>query len=264
VELLSFDLASQFVLSLFGGFAAGGLLGWLTGRFTRFEPALGVGLLVPGLVSALFAVRFALAWHELETSPTRAPGLVVAVEPRPLGSGTTPVAVVEYQHAGGTRRAESGGGTSLRPGDRVVVVAGAVPPRVGVPDEMRGGAIAALLFATFPLAAAVFFLAHALPERRRDPDARARADTPSRLTPIANAAILVALLAGALLGSAGRAVELALGIAFGGASLGLWLHVADGLLRRRHRQWTLGMGVLAVNFSVWTLALWAMASLPGG
>lgn len=251
MELLSFDLASQFVLWLFGGFAAGGLLGWLVGRCARFEPALGVGLLVPGLVSAVFAVRFALAWHELETSPTRTPGVVVAIEPRALGSGTTPVAVVEYASAGATRRAESGGGTSLREGDRVVVVAGAAPPRVGVPGEMRGGAIAALLFATFPLSAALFFLAHALPERRRD----ARADAPSRLTPVANAGIGIGLLTGGLLAGAGWPVERALVAVFGLASLGLWLHVADGVGQRRDRRWTLGMGVLAVNFSAWTLAL---------
>jgi hypothetical protein len=190
VELLSFDLASQFGLSLFAGFAAGGLLGWLVGRFARFEPALGTGLLVPGIVSAVFAVRFALAWHELQTSPTRTPGVVVAVEPRALGSGTTPVAVVEYASAGAMRRVETGGGTSLRAGDRVVVVAGAAPPRVGVPAEMRGGALAALLFATFPLSAAVFFLAHALPEPRRDARERARADAPSRLTRVAGAVLL--------------------------------------------------------------------------
>jgi hypothetical protein len=256
VELLSFDLETRFALWLFGAFAGGGLLGWIAGRFTRFEPALGVGLLVPGLVSAVFAVRFVQAWHELETSPTRTPGVVVAVEPRALGSGTTPVAVVEYAGPDGPRRAESGGGTSLAAGDRVVVIAGAAPPRVGVPREMLGGALAALLFATFPLSAAAFFLAHALPARAQ-PDARAGA--PSRLTPSANALIVVGLLAGTLLGVAGWAAERALLLVFGLAALGLWLHVADGA-RRRGLRWTLGLGVLALNFSAWAFVLAVLAS----
>jgi hypothetical protein len=259
VERVSLDLASRFVLWLFGGFAAGALLGAAVGRFARFERALGVGLLVPGLVSLSFAARFALAWHELETSPTRRPGVVVAIEQRPLGAGTTPVAVVEYQGANGTRRAESGGGTALREGERVVVVAGAVPPRVGTPAEMRGGTVAATLFATVPLSAALFFLAGARSVERDRARAAPRAPRASPLTPVANGALLVAMLTGGLLAAAGRPVEQALQAAFGGVSLGLWLHVVDGLRERRDRQWTLGMGVLAANFSVWTAALALMA-----
>ncbi|HSJ98630.1 MAG TPA: hypothetical protein VLC53_16260 [Myxococcota bacterium] len=261
---MTFDLGASFVLWLFGGCAAGALLGWAVGRFARFEIALGIGLLVPGLVSALFAARFALAWHELETSPTRTPGVVVAIEQRTFGSGTTPVAVVEYAVAGGTLRAESGGGTSLREGDRVVVVAGAVPPRVGVPGELLGGTVAAVLFATFPLSAAGFFLAGAWAGTRGEARRAESAGEASRLTPIANGAILVGLLAGGLLASAGRPVERAIQITFGLVSFGLWLHVADGVRRRRDPQWTLGVAVVAVNFLVWSLALAVLTAQTDG
>ena len=39
-------------------------------------------------------------------------------------------------------------------------------------------------------------------------------------------------------------------MAFGAVSVGLWLHCADGVVMRRDLRWTLGIGVLAVNFSV--------------
>lgn len=257
---MGLDLASQFVLALFAGVAAGGLAGWLVGRAARFEIALGCGLLVPGLVALLFAGRFALAWIELTTSPTRTPGRVVAIEQRPVGErATTPVAVVEYPGAGGPLRATSGGGTALREGDRVVVVAGAVPPRVGVPSEMAGGLVAAALFATFPLSMAAFFLGDAwLAARPQNWGHRPHAAP--RLLRIAHGAMVIGLLSGALLAAAGWPVERALLVAFGLLALGLWLHVAGGL-RARAPRWSLATGVLAANFSVWTLALAALAAL---
>ena len=51
-------------------------------------------------------------------------------------------------------------------------------------------------------------------------------------------------------------------IAFGVVTLGLWLHIANGIRLRADPRWTLGMGVVALNFSVWVLALWVIGR-PG-
>ena len=258
---MGLDLASQFVLALFAGIAAGGLAGWLVGRFARFEIALGCGLLVPGVVALLFAGRFALAWIEPTTSPTRTPGRVVAIEQRPAGEhAATPVAVVEYRGAGGPLRATSGGGTALHEGDPVVGVAGAVPPRVGVPSEMGGGLVAAVLFGTFPLSMAAFFLGDAWLAARPPNRRRAASGPPTRLLRIAHGAMAIGALASGLLASAGWPVERALLVGFGLVALGLWLHVAGGL-RARAPRWSLATGVLAANFTVWALALVALTAL---
>jgi hypothetical protein len=52
-------------------------------------------------------------------------------------------------------------------------------------------------------------------------------------------------------------------VAFGVASLGLWIHVGEGIARGRDVRWWLGIGVVALNFSVWSLALqWLAPETP--
>ena len=58
------------------------------------------------------------------------------------------------------------------------------------------------------------------------------------------------------------AVEHRIMLGFGVVSLGLWLHVVQGARAGRDPRWTVGLGVMAVNFSAWVAALWFLTA-PG-
>ena len=51
-------------------------------------------------------------------------------------------------------------------------------------------------------------------------------------------------------------VEHAIMLAFAVVALGLWLHVVQGVRMHADVRWTLGIGVVAINFSAWVVALW--------
>jgi hypothetical protein len=79
------------------------------------------------------------------------------------------------------------------------------------------------------------------------------------MTPIANAVVFVGFVgptAWATLRNDATVVHSLL-LAFGLASLGLWLLVLDGVRMRRDPRWTFGIAVVALNFSVWSVALWS-------
>lgn len=255
---MAFDLVSLFVLSLFGAFAAGGGLGWLIGRWASFETALGVGLLLPGLVMSGFFVTFVLEHHTFTRDPARVEGRVLRIEDRELGEGTSPVAVVEFETADGARHeVDSGAGTSLRPGDAVVILPNERAPdqsRVGAPDELQGGAIAALLFSTFPLSASVFFLLGPYLARRHRPTPLSpkKAAVAAWLMRAAHLAFVLSFLAAGLWEGN---TEDRLRLLFAVSSMGLWLYVAEGLWTKRNPQWILNVGVIAVNFTVWVVVL---------
>lgn len=262
---MELDLASLFVLSLFGAGAGGGVVGWLVGRWSSFETALGVGLLLPGLTMAGFFVTF-LAEHRTFTQhPDRVDGRVVRLEERTVGEGATEVAVVEFVSPGrGVQHVATGGGTSLEPGDTVVVLPDPSEPsrsRTGRPDELRGGAIAALLFGTFPLSASVFFLLGPYLARRHRPRPLSprRAATARYLMRAAYTAFVLAfILAGLWSGDTAERLRLLFAI----LSLGLWLLVAEGIWARRGPEWGLNVGVIAVNFTVWVVVLGVLLDTP--
>lgn len=262
---MGLDLASSWVISFFGACAVGGAVGFMLAKLFGFEFGLGVGLLVPGIVSLSFTFAFVTEYRDFRGNPSRADGVVVAIEDRPAnaaGDITTPVAVVEFSAADGRKyRATGRGGSSLRTGGEALVVYDASDPtraKVGQPRELFGGAIASMLFGTFPTSAAIFFLVGWLQDKRaRIPTRREieRANQTTQLTPIANLLIVGGMVGGGLWpGPAERSVM----IAFGVTSLGLWVHCADGILMGRDLRWSLGIGVLAINFSAWVLALWLL------
>ncbi len=261
-----YDLAARFVLWLFGSFFAGGLVGFAIGRLTRFEVGLGVGLLLPGVVSLSFAAAFATAYLEFRDAPDRTVGRVVAVEMRPVnaaGDVTTPVAIVEYESkTGETQRIESGAASGLQVGETAVVLREPTGPRVGRPEELFGGAIAALLFGTFPLSAAIFFFVSVAADARDE-----RSKTPPRAasppTPVTTVATLVMLAGLFVPGFLELDVLHAVLTGFGVVAVGLWMHVAEGIARGRDVRWWLGIGVVAANFSVWSAALWWLAPVAG-
>ena len=262
---MGLDLASTWMLSFFGACAAGGAIGFLLNKLIDFEFGLGAGLLIPGIVSLHFTFQFVTEYLAFRDDPSQAAGKVVAVEDRPAnasGSVTTPVAIVEFVVSDGTtHRTESRGGSGLDVDEEVRVVYEPDHPeraKVAKPDDLFGGAIASGLFGTFPTSAGLFFLLGWSSDqwpRKRTRQQQERAQGASRLVAVANLLILGGLVgAGFWNGTVAEQIS----IAFGATSLGLWLYVADGVWRRRDAKWTLGAGVLAVNFSAWVVALWLL------
>jgi hypothetical protein len=253
---VSLDLVAAWTIGFFAACAAGGVLGWLVGRFTTFELGLGVGLLVPGLISLWFTARFALDYRTFTRSPTRALGTVVAVEDVPAnaaGSVTTPVAIVEYVDGHGEkRRTRSGGGSGLHVDDAVTVVDG----RVARVHELRNGGGASMLFGTFPLSLGLYFLFGSVYERlygdRREHSARRGGRMFRSVTVYANLVLVAGILWGAF-----RSESVLDGIREGFliVAIGLWIHCANGIAARADPRWSLGMGVLALNFTAWVVAL---------
>jgi hypothetical protein len=262
---MGLDLASTWMLSFFGACAAGGAVGFLLAKLIDFEFGLGAGLLIPGIVSLHFTFQFVTEYLDFRDAPSQASGTVVAIEDRPAnqsGDVTTPVAIVEFTASdGAAHRVASKGGSGLHEGDVVTVVYDASHPeraKVGKASEFFGGAIASGLFGTFPASAGLFFLLGWLSDqwpRKRSRAETERATGMSRLVTAANLLILGGLFGAGLWN--GSVAEQIL-IAFGVTSLGLWIYVVDGVRRRRDAKWTLGVGVLAVNFSAWVVALWLL------
>jgi hypothetical protein len=262
---MGLDLAATWMLSFFGACALGGVVGFLLNKLIDFEFGLGVGLLIPGAVSLFFTAQFVTEYLDFRDDPSRSTGTVVAVEARPAneaGDITTPVAIVEWTASDGTlHRTESKGGSSLDEGESVAVVYDLRDParaKVAVPDELFGGAIASGLFGTFPTSAGLFFLLGWLSDQFPRKQTREQAERAVRVTRLVVAANLLIFCGLVGAGFWNGPVFEQIMIAFGVASLGLWTYVVDGVWQRRDPKWTLGVGVLAVNFSAWVLALWLL------
>lgn len=267
---MELDLVTRWTLWFFGSLALGGAVGFVVAKLSSFELGLGVGLLIPGLVSLSFALGFVQAYRELAYDPRRLVGTVVAVEDRAVnesGSITAPVAIVEYTSADGARRRLDGPrSSSLQAGDEVAMV-----PRIGTPSgfrigrtrEMQGGAIASMLFGTFPFSAGLFFLVSALAGELTPRQEQRRIDRQGRsyLNWAANGLIFCGILAAPLFSDP---VEHAIMLAFGVVSLGLWLHVVNAARVGRDVRFTLGIGVIAINFSAWVVALWFLTDPNAG
>lgn len=267
---MELDLVTRWMLWFFGSLVFGGVAGFLVARFSMFELGLGIGLLIPGIVSLSFTLGFVQAFRELAYDPRRIAGTVVAVEDRAVndsGSITAPVAIVEYTIPDGTRRRTDGPrSSSLKEGDPVAMVPRFGAPsgfRIGQPHEMRGGAITSMLFGTFPFSAGVFFLVSALAGELtpRQEQRRIERQERSYLNWAANVLMVSGILATPFFSDP---VEHAIMLGFGVVSAGLWAHVVSALRVGRDVRFTLGIGVLAVNFSAWVVALWFLTDPNAG
>ncbi len=267
---MELDLVTRWMLYFFGSLFAGGVIGFLVAKLATFELGMGVGLLLPGLVSLSFTLGFIQGYRELAYDPMRTSGVVVAVEDRPAnasGSVASPVAVVEYTPRDGAGvRVDGPRSSSLAVGDAVVVVPrpdASRRPRIGRLRDMQGGAIASLLFGTFPFSAGVFFLLSALAPERSIVAERAgiAAQEGSYVTTAANLLMVCGILATPFFS---EPVEHAIMLGFGVVSVGLWAHVVEGVRARRDPRWTVGIGVVAINFSAWVVALWFLTDPAAG
>lgn len=265
------DIISAATLAFFGSLAVGGLLGFLVGRSSAFELGLGVGLIIPGAVALTCAALCLEAYREV-TAPgvTLVAGEVIDIEARPVnasGSITTPVPVVRFTTADGSEQTVRGASASgVKIGERVSVrYDGGDPSRARVvqPSQLRGGAIAFMLFGTFPSSVGLWFT-HSFFHQRwkaRRP-ARERAEARQALRTPLIVAFNVLLVGGIFwIGLGPGGLEKTFPVGFGIAALGMWGHGIRGLFDpRADGSWCFGMLVMAVNFSVWTLALWLLFS----
>jgi hypothetical protein len=273
------DLVSAALLSLFAAAAAGGAIGFGIGRFTRFEIGLGVGLVLFGAVALYFAGRCFLEYRAFAyAGPYAAWGEVIAIEDRPVnasGSVTSPVPVVRFSAADGSTHVIRGPASgSMAVGEHVNVIVDPLDPqrsRASQVKELRGGAIALLLFGTFPMSFGAWLL---LTERggpartgRGQRGASARAQARPAAAPIApagaqrargpaimllNAALVCAIL---WIGAAPGDLQQRFVEGFGAVAAVFVGYALWGWYVRADAAWRGGMIVLALNFGVWALAL---------
>jgi hypothetical protein len=262
------DLVTAATLGFFGALLAGGLVGALVGHFSRFELGLGTGLLIPGAVALWFS------WHCLvdyraftAAGPNAVSGEVIEIENRPVnqaGDIAQPVPVVRFIAPDGsthTMRGPASGG--LKPGERVSVIFDPADPersRVGKPSQLRGGAIAMMLFGTFPMTTGLWFV-HAYAFGRRD-DAVAAAERQvsalrARILQGALIGLNLLIFAGILwIGVSPSKLEQAFVEGFGTVAAALAGYAVWGAFSpRASASWCFGMIVLSVNFGAWAFAL---------
>lgn len=261
---MGYDLATAWILAFFGTCATAVAVGFAVARVTSFETGLGVGLLLPGLVSLAFTSRFATAYRDVTRNPHRVRGVVVAVEDRPAnaaGSVTTAVPVVGFTVDGVDYRIVGRFSSSRRVGDTTTVVYDPDDPHrawFGNPKTLRGGTVASMLFGTFPTSGGLFFVLDELLRRRRErPHEAGRPRWMTRLgKPLVTAGAVLAFGGILWMAVTHAAVETLLLQGFAIESFGLWTLCVAGILVGAEARWWLGAGAVAVNFTVWVAALW--------
>lgn len=290
------ELTTHTQLAYFAALFVGVALGFVAGWLSRFGIGLGVGLLIPGIVAAHFGTQCLLAYREVGAGRSL-PGVVVDVRDEPSnasGSITHELPTVRYRDAGGVERTFNGPAASgWQVGDRVHVLEahGAHPePRAQKPKQLRGGAIAMMLFGTFHLTLGLWFLLDSLFDgtAARPPASAARTGDGKRRRPALRAAAPQAPTAPsdrwAWRFEQGNMLFM---LSVIGAML--WISVGSGLLITRfavgfglitatllgYAVWSvligvgavstrLGYLVLGANFGAFAFALWLLSPAGGG
>lgn len=272
------DSVSSAFLWFFGALFGGALLGALIGRFTSFAVGMAVGLLIPGILGVTYAVQFFVAHKAFSApAPNKVMGEVIAIEDRPInesGSITQPTPVIRYLTREKTVHTVHGpGAASYKVGEHVTVLYDPDnPERVRIADvkELKGAAIAFMLFGTFPLSAGLFFLYSAVAEvlEKRIPQHPPRIPASLTISPFRrrllrelNWGFNLAMLGGILwIGYAPTEIERAFMMGFAIVACGTLGHAIKGLWDPAvGAQWSLGMFVIAANFGAFAVALWLLA-----
>ena len=273
------DSVGAALLWFFGALFGAALLGALIGRFTSFAVGMSIGLLLPGALSATYAVQFFRDHQTFSApAPNKVMGDVIAIEDRPLnksGSITQPTPVIRYTtHEKTVHTIRGPGAASYKVGEQVTVLYDLEnPERVRVADigELKGAAIAFMLFGTFPLSAGLFFLYSAVSEvlAARVPTRPPRVPASLTISPFRRRLLReldwgfnLAMLGGILwVGLAPVEIERAFMLGFGIVAGGTLGHAIKGLWDPAvGAQWSLGMFVIGANFGAFAAALWLMGS----
>jgi hypothetical protein len=262
------DIVTLALLYFFGALFAGLALGFVVGKLTRFELGLGVGLLLPGVVALWFAAQCLLQYQLFTAADAHGEdGLVTAIENVPVAGGTEEQPLVQYKHRDETLTLHGPRASGWSVGDRVRVIEtddASSPLRVAKPSDLRGGAIAMMLFGTFPASLAVFFLSEGFAggDGSENPGATEPVDaavSPRRQRLLREYVVALNLLmfAGIVwIGYGSGSLEQRFVTGFGMVALGMFCYAIWGLFAPgTNRRWSLGMLILAINFAVWAFAL---------
>jgi hypothetical protein len=266
------DITTSAQLYFFGALFAGGAVGFLVGQFSRFETGLGVGLLIPGIVAAWFAWRCLDEFQAYTAAGADVvSGEVIAVEDVPVnesGSITQPVPVLRYATADRVVHTIRGPAASgLDPGDKVAILHDPADPqrsRVGQPSQLRGAAIAMMLFGTFPLSLGLWFLYGSLMGTSEERRLAAAAAAKRKVSPLrarllrdSTYALYFAMFVAIVWVAAGTGpLERRFVLGFGGIAVALAGYALRSLLDPRTGATSaLGFLMLGVNFGVWAYAL---------
>lgn len=280
------DITSVALLSMFGSAIAGGLVGMLVGRFTRFEAGMAVGLLIFGGVTLTFAWKCFGDYRAFVTAGANGLwGEVVKVIDKPSndsGSITSPAPIVKIEAPdGNVYFIEGPTASGAKVGEHLNVIFDRERPersRIGNVSELRGGAIALMLFGTFPTSFAFLMIASVIEEVRsqrrisvsgarqtKRGESRSSSEVQS---PLRNGgrsrfgAIPLSILFATLfcsivwIGMTGaplldRFMQGFVGITASLVGYAIWGWVAGGV----GFMWSFGMLLLALNFGVWAFAL---------
>lgn len=279
------DTTSVGLLSMFGSAFAGGLIGLAIGKLTRFEVGLSVGLLIFGAVTLGFAWKCYDEYRSFVTAgPNALWGEVVEIIDKPSnasGSITSPAPIVRFEAPDGTvHRVEGPTASGVKVGEHVNVILDAAHPersRIGKISDLRGGAIALMLFGTFPVSFALLQIASVVDSMRSKrlaaaasrrnggrgsrADKRAaasrRGEQRSRYGDWSVKVLFAALFCSIVwIGMDGaplldRFVQGFAGVAASLTGYALWGAFAAQL----GLTWTVGFIMLALNFGVWAFAL---------
>lgn len=273
---------------MFGSALAGGIIGFAIGKLTRFETGLMVGLFIFGGVTLAFSLKCYMGYQDFAHAGRDGLwGEVIEIIDKPSnesGSITSPAPIIRF--TGPDERVytiEGPTASSAKVGAHVNVIFDREQPersRVGQIGELRGAAIAMMLFGTFPTSFAMMILLnmihHALTTPDRTPATRAgrsRREVPRsanktkppiggkvrghRATVFLAAGMVCSLL---WIGLEGESLLRRFAQGFSGIAATLLAYsIWAGFIARLGFESALGVFTLALNFGVWAFALFLLS-----
>ncbi len=275
------DITSVAVLSMFGAALAGGIIGFAIGHLTRFETGLMVGLFIFGGVTLAFSLKCYMDYQDFAHAGSDGLwGEVIEIIDKPSnesGSITSPAPIVRF--TGPDERVytiEGPTASGAKVGAHVNVIFDRDQPersRVGQIGELRGAAIAMMLFGTFPTSFAMMILLNMIHQAVTTPDrksAREVAAAANKTKPAVRGKVrgrrATIFLALGMLCSLlwitleGESLVRRFAQGFSGMSATLLAYsLWSGFIARLGFETALGVFTLALNFGVWAFALFLLS-----
>jgi len=282
------DITSVAVLSMFAAAFVGGIIGFVVGKLTRFETGLMIGLFIFGGVTLAFSLKCYMDYQDFAHAGSDGLwGEVIEIIDKPSnesGSITSPAPIVRF--TGPDERVytiEGPTASSAKVGAHVNVIFDREQPehsRIGQIGELRGAAIAMMLFGTFPTSFAMMFLLNMIHQAATTPDRTGATRTSRSRRKLAASAnntqpavrrkvrgsSATLFLAGGILCSLlwitleGESLVRRFAQGFSGIAATLLAYsIWSGFFARLGFETALSVFTLALNFGVWAFALFLLS-----